>query len=157
MRLPATIILLTLTACGSGPASPPPAADTMATVHRDTVPANRRIVTRLPVASYSIPIDDPAYGWRFSVEARETKQTFTYLLHLQYKAMVVTDTLRIPDFGIYPTVEIHKGTNPLTCTVGFLDAKKQFQEYKLVSATGDKLKVHIIRSYYTAYTVHPSN
>ncbi len=114
----------------------------------DTIPPVRKTVSSKPVATYSMPIDDPAYHWSFAISIYETPKTFRYLMKLQYKAMFATDTLKIPNFGISPIIQIKPGKDSLSCIVGFLDKKKEFKEYKLISAKGDKLKVTILKSYY---------
>ena len=150
MKLYYLFFLLALQACDQNRNTANTLADTSTYITSDTIPVFRKKVSLKEVASYSIPVDDPAYHWRFAATVYETSQTFRYLLKLQYKAMVVTDTLKLPNFGTWPQPEIHKGKDPLTCIIGFLDKKKEFKEYKMVTAKDDKLKIIILKSYYTA-------
>ena len=61
------------------------------------------------------------------------------------------DTLRVPNFGIQPNVEIKKGDSVRpSCIVGFLDKEKKFRESKLIYFQGNKLRVRVLR-YYAVY------
>jgi hypothetical protein len=62
-----------------------------------------------------------------SLKLASTKQgrTLKYLLKISYKQLEVTDTLRVPNFGILPIVEIKKGDSIRpSCIVGFWIRKR---------------------------------
>jgi hypothetical protein len=86
----------------------------------------------------------------FKVSLFETKQTFRYLIKMQYKSLDEEDTLRIPNFGMQPSVEIKEGDTRPSCIVGFYDEKKQFRESKLIYFEDDKLKVRVLKHYAVA-------
>jgi len=87
----------------------------------------------------------------FKVGLYETKQTFRYLIKISYKQLEVEDTLKVPDFGIPPSVEIVKGDSIRpSCIVGFLDKEKKFRESKLIYFKDNKLRVKILK-YYAVY------
>jgi hypothetical protein len=77
----------------------------------------------------------------------ETKETFHYLIKINYKNLEAEDTLRVPNFGQVPSVEIKKGDKRPSCIVGFLDNEKQFRESKLISYTDNKIEVHVLKHY----------
>jgi len=85
--------------------------------------------------------------WKFAVNIYETKETFHYLMKMQYMELRADDTLKIPNFGTAPKIEIKQGSEPLSCIVGFLDKNNQFKEYKLVSIKDKNLSVHILHRY----------
>ena len=58
------------------------------------------------------------------------------------------DTLEIPNFGIQPKLEIHKGKNDYSCVVGFLDKKGAFKEYKQVAITDNQMKLTTLKKYF---------
>ena len=136
--------------CSQPGSTTSPQLDTTIVIKADTVPGIRKTVTESPVAAYSEPVPDPLNDWHFAVSIYETKKTFEYKIRVQYKELRITDPLSIPDFGTMPQVSIHKGKDPLSCIVGFLDKKGQFKEYKLVRIKGDQLKITTINSYYIA-------
>ena len=117
-------------------------------ITNDTIPEMRDNVNLAPVASYSERVKDELNDWKFSVDAYETRRTFHFQLRMQYKELRVTDSVNIPNFGIRPTIEIHKGKDPLTCIVGFLDKKGLFKEYRKVSVKNEQLKINSLASYY---------
>ena len=83
--------------------------DSTIVVSYDTIPEIRKSVKEEPVAEYSEPIPDELNEWKFEVSAFETKHTFQYLLRMKCKEVRVTDSLKIPNFGIQPRVAIRKG------------------------------------------------
>lgn len=113
----------------------------------DTIPIVRKQISKSPVASYMIPINNPLLKHYFGVKIYETPLTFQYLLKMQYEGMIETDTLKIPNFGTWPIVKIKKGREKLSCIIGFLDKEKQFREYKMLTARGNKLKLIVLKSY----------
>lgn len=111
------------------------------------IPETRQDVKSRPVASYLVPMGDPKLGRKFGVEVYETPHTFKYLLAMQYDALEEKDTLNIPNFDTWPVVEVRPGKDKLSCIIGFLDDRKQFREYKLLSAGDDQLKLTVLRRY----------
>jgi hypothetical protein len=81
------------------------------------------------------------------VAVYETERTFHFSLRIQAKEVRVSDSLTIPNFGILPKIEIHKGKEPLTCIIGFLDKKEVFKEYKKVSFKNDQLHFSTLNGY----------
>ena len=122
--------------------------DSTIVVSYDTIPEIRKNVKEEPVAEYSEPIPDELNEWKFEVSAFETKHTFQYLLRMKCKEVRVTDSLKIPNFGIQPRVAIRKGNEPLSCIIGFLDKKGEFKEYKKVNFKEEQLHIKTIRTYY---------
>lgn len=113
----------------------------------DTIPETRKTVNKKPVDQYYVTVGDPKLDRRFGVSIYETAFTFQYLLHMQYEAMLVTDTLSVPNFGIWPVVQVRAGKDKRSCIIGFLDQKKEFKEYKMLTANGDKLKLVVLKKY----------
>ncbi len=117
-------------------------------VSNDTIPEIRKQVTDKPVASYLIPSKDKDLDYKFGVKVFETPKTFQYLLEMHYDGMKVKDTLKLPNFGTWPVVEVRPTKEKLTCIIGFLDKNKNFKEYKMLTATDDKLRLKVLKSYY---------
>ncbi len=86
----------------------------------------------------------------FKVYLYETNQTFKYLIKINYKQLNAEDTLRIPNFGINPEIEIRKGNKRPSCIIGFLDNRRQFRESKMVSFENSEIKVHVLKHYAVA-------
>lgn len=122
-------------------------SDTTSFVSNDTISELRLDVSDKPVASYIVPVNDPKLGYKFGVDIYETPMTFRYLLRMQYEGMRITDTLKIPNFGIDPVVKINKGEDKFSCIIGFLDQKKEFKAYKMLTVKGDKMKLIVLKKY----------
>lgn len=148
MKILCLLTLLLLAGCVNNDASSDTSADSTVIVSYDTIPATRTKVQSAAVATYSEKIADELNDWQFAVSAYETKKTFQYTLRIQAKEVRVTDSITIPNFGIPPTLELRKGKDPLSCIIGFLDKKKAFKPYKMVSFQNDRLRVRTIASYY---------
>lgn len=116
-------------------------------ISNDTIPDVRSSVKKEPVASYMIPIGNPKLEYRFGVTIYETTQTFKYLMRMQYEGMVVNDTLKVPNFGIWPTVQVKQGSEKLSCIIGFLDKEKKFREYKMLTVKDNDLKLTVLKRY----------
>lgn len=115
------------------------------------IPMMRSTVNPNPVKTYVEEVKSFETNDQFKVSLFETKQTFRYLIKIQYKNLDEEDTLRIPDFGVDPSVEIKKGDSVRpSCIIGFLDEKKQFRESKLVSFEDGTLKIHVLKHYAVA-------
>lgn len=113
----------------------------------DTIPVVRKQVRKSPVASYIIPINNPLLHQYFGVKVYETPLTFQFLLKMQYEGVMETDTLKIPNFGIWPVVQVNKGPQKMSCIIGFLDKQKQFKEYKMLLAKDNQLKLLVLKRY----------
>ena len=114
----------------------------------DTIPEVRREVNKKPVASYLVPSKDKYLDYKFGVNIYETPKTFDYLLEMNYDGMKVKDTLKLPNFGTWPVFEVRPTKEKLTCIIGFLDKEKNFKEYKMLTAKGDKLKLKVLHRYF---------
>jgi hypothetical protein len=121
--------------------------DTTIVISTDTIPETRATVKTAPVADYTENIKDELNDWKFSVSIYETKRTFHYTLRMQAKEVRVSDSLNIPNFGRQPKIEIHKGKEPFTCIIGFLDKKDVFKEYRKVNFKNEQLHISTINNY----------
>ena len=137
MKLYCWLLLILFGACTNENLQSENARDTTSFTSNDTIPEVRKVVNNKPIASYLVPVNDPVLKQKFGVEIYETSLTFQYLLRMQYEGMRVTDTLKIPNFGTWPAVKINPGKDKLSCIIGFLDKKKDFKEYKMLTAKGD--------------------
>src|SRR5215216_1448127 len=117
--------------------------DSANVITNDTVPTIRQEINPKPVASFFKEIPNSLNNWHFSVDVYETKETFHYLMKMEYMELREMDTLKIPNIGIWPRIEIHKGKDDHSCIVGFFDRSNNFKEYKLVTAKDNKLKVTV--------------
>lgn len=124
------------------------ASDSAKFVTNDTIPEIRKTVSKKPVASYLVPVNDPKLERTFGVSVYETPHTFKYLLKMHYEAMEATDTLTVPNFGVWPVVQVQPGKDKRTCIIGFLDHKKTFKEYKMLTAKGNNMKLSVLKNYY---------
>lgn len=116
-------------------------------ITNDTIPRIRTEINRNAVATFSKVVPDDLNKWRFAVSVFETKETFHYLMKIEYMEMRESDTLKIPNFGVQPKIEIREGKEKYSCIIGFFDKDNNFKEYKAVTANGDKLKVTILHRY----------
>lgn len=151
MKYYCLLLLAGLAACKDNPTSkakPTVKADSATFATNDTIPEIRKTVSKKPVASYLVPVNDPKLERTFGVSVYETPLTFQYILKMHYEAMEVTDTLTVPNFGIWPVVQIQPGKNKRSCIIGFLNTKKEFKEYKMLTAKGDKMKLTVLKNYY---------
>ncbi|MES2329719.1 MAG: hypothetical protein V4539_08960 [Bacteroidota bacterium] len=144
------LLLVAAVACNQPAENNDGSKDSTAVVSYDTIPEIRTTVKTAPAAEYSEPIKDELNDWKFAVELYETKRTFHYTVRIQAKEARVSDSVNIPNFGIAPKVEIHKGKEPQTCIIGFLDKKGQFMEYRQVSFKNDRLRINTLRTYSVA-------
>lgn len=158
MRILSLLTLLLLAGCANNETRTDTSADTAVVVSYDTIPSTRSSIQSNPVATYSEKIADELNDWKFAVTVYETRKTFQYTLRIQAKEVRVSDSLTIPNIGIQPTVALQKGKEPLSCIIGFLDKKKEFKPYKMVSFQNDRLRVRTIASYYVgSYKTQQSN
>ncbi len=116
----------------------------------DTISENRMNPSTKPVASYAVPVDDGvgnANNWKFAVNVYETSKTFEYKVHIQYKEIRSTEVIQIPDFNKLPVVSIQEAKIPMSCIIGFNDAKGNFKSYIEVSVSNNQLKFKKINNY----------
>ena len=104
-------------------------------------------VRKQAVASYSEKTENPLNDWYFRVELYETKNTFHYLIKLQYEEIRGADTLKLPNFGRMPEPVIKKGEEQYSCIIGFLDKENKFREYKKVYVKDNVLKITTLKHY----------
>lgn len=148
MKYITLLFALAISACSENNKPQSNTSDSAVThTSNDTIPLYRKQISKAPVAFYMIPINNPLLQQYFGVKVYETPFTFQYLLKMQYEGMIETDTLKIPNFGTWPVVEVHKGADKLSCIIGFLDKQKSFKEYKMLSAKGDKLSLVTLNRY----------
>ena len=108
----------------------------------------RQNVRTVAIAEYREKVENAMNEWYFTVQLYETPRTFNYLLKMQYEEVRGEDTLKIPDFGMEPKPEIHKGHERYSCIIGFLDKENKFREYKEVSVkNGTELKLTTLNHY----------
>jgi hypothetical protein len=114
----------------------------------DNISPERKNINSRPVKTYSETVKSFETTDQFKVDLYETEQTFKYLIKISYKQIEVKDTLRVPNFGIEPAVDIIKGDSiHPSCIVGFLDKEKKFRESKLIAFANNKLKVKVLKHY----------
>jgi hypothetical protein len=126
----------------------PPASE----VNKDSIsiapiPLVREHVQKAPILTYSERTDNPLNDWYFSVKLYETKNTFHYLIKMQFEEIRGTDTLRLPNFGTMPEPVIQKGKAQYSCIIGFLDKDKNFREYKKVYVKNNVLRITALKHY----------
>jgi hypothetical protein len=107
----------------------------------------RSVVNPNPVKVYTETVKSFETTDEFKVALFETEETYHYLIKINYKNLEAEDTLRVPNFGEVPSVEIKKGDKRPSCIVGFLDNDKQFRESKLVYFDDNKIGIHILKHY----------
>ena len=113
----------------------------------DKISKTRSNINPKPVKTYSETVKSFETTDEFKVSLFETKETFNYLIKINYKNLEAEDTLRVPNFGEVPSVEIIKGDKRPSCIVGFLDNNKQFRESKLIFFEDNKIEVHVLKHY----------
>ncbi len=148
MKLPALLIILFFTvSCNNTAPGEETAKKEVVVITNDTIPKTRTEVNKKSIASFSKKVPDELNDWHFAVDVYETKETFHYLMKIQYMELRATDTLKIPNFGMRPKIEIRPGKEKYDCIVGFFSKDKQFMEYKEVVVKGDNLKIIILHHY----------
>jgi len=111
------------------------------------IPTDRSSVDPNPVKTYKEEVKSFETTDQFIVSLYETRETFHYLIRIQYKNLEAGDTLNVPNFGTAPSVEILKGEKRPSCIVGFLDEDKKFRESKLICFEDNELKIHVLKHY----------
>jgi hypothetical protein len=137
---------LILSSCAEKKSPATPSTDTTALV-TPAIALTRETVQKQPVVSYSERTDNPLNDWHFSVKLYETRNTFHYLIKMQFEEIRGTDTLRLPNFGTMPEPVIRKGKEQYSCIIGFLDKDKQFREYKKVYVKNNVMRITALKHY----------
>lgn len=114
---------------------------------KPTITKERETINPAPVKTYQEIVKSEETTDTFNVALYETKYTFKYLIKVNYKGIESTDSLRIPNLGYEPAPEIKQGEIRPSCTIGFLDDKKQFMEGNEVVFSDNKLRLHTLKSY----------
>ena len=141
----ASLILLFLS-CNTNTANNKSAEDSVVYT-TDKIPETRSNINPNPVKTYNETVKSFETTDEFKVSLFETKETFRYLIKINYKNLDAEDTLNVPNFGEIPYVEIIKGDKRPSCIVGFLDNNKQFREAKLIFFEDNKIEVHVLKHY----------
>ncbi len=142
------LFLLVLISCNAGN-NKASGGDSM--VNYENISPERKTVNPNAVKTYEETIKSFETTDEFKVGLYETKETFHYLVKVQYKNLDEEDTLKVPNFGIRPAVEIVKGDSIRpSCIVGFYDEKKQFRESKLIYFEDNSLKIKVLKHYAVA-------
>ncbi len=116
-------------------------------INHDTIPEFRTIIQTKPIANYKENVNDSLNGWSFAIQVFEMKETFHFLMKVKYEEVFATDTLKIPNFGVHPKIEIHQGKEKNSCIVGFFDKENVFREYKLVAVKNNQLQIKTLKHY----------
>lgn len=139
------ILFITIISCNNSNTTPK-ATDSVVLKYQD-IPAERSVVNPKTVKIYAETVKSFETTDAFQVDLFETKETFNYLIKIQYKQIVAEDTLHIPNFGMQPSVEIKKGDTRPSCIVGFFDVAHTFKESKLIYFDDNKLKIKVLKYY----------
>jgi hypothetical protein len=149
------LFLLVLASCTNG--NNQASGGDSVVLNYENISPERKAVNPNPLKTYEETIKSFETTDEFKVGLFETKETFHYLIKVQYKNLDEEDTLKVPNFGIRPAVEILKGDSIRpSCIVGFYDEKKQFRESKLVYFEDNALKVHVLKHYAVATYESPA-
>lgn len=149
------VMIIHLLSCGTDNSTNNNSNKDSGVLNYENIPKERSTVNPNPVKTFAETIKSFETTDEFKVSLLETKETFRYLIKMQYKSLDEEDTLRIPNFGIQPSVDIKKGESRPSCIIGFYDEKKQFRESKLIYFEDDKLKVRVLKHY--AVTTYREN
>lgn len=116
----------------------------------EVIPAERDTVQTTPVTEYFENVSgyDKEHG--FYVALYETKETFHYKIKMCFKNLDGSDTLRIPNFGIWPKPVLKKGDKKYSCIAGFNDKQGNFKESKLIFDDDGDLRVRVLKRYAVA-------
>lgn len=133
-----------------------PIANSVDTVSKKINIEERSTINPKPVKTYHETIKSFETTDEFNVALFETKSVFRYLIKVSFKNYDAEDTLRIPDFGIIPSVDIVKGDKRPSCIVGFFDKDSSFKESKLIYFEDDMVKIHVLKYYGVQKTTSPA-
>lgn len=114
---------------------------------QDRIPQTRTAVATAPVDQYQEKTDDPLNDWYFRVRLFETKETFRYVIKMEFEEIRGTDTLKLPNLGVPPKPVLKKGEQKYSCIIGFMDQHGVFQPYKKVYVAGNSLKITALRQF----------
>jgi len=110
----------------------------------------RATVNPAAVATYKQKVNDKLNNYYFSVEVYETKKPLDYIVHLGYETMQDADTIHFPNLGYPIRPAIQRTTDSLSCYIGFVDPKGQFQYFKGVWIDQNGINIRTVRTYDSA-------
>ena len=146
MKLSCLITAVLVFACNNDkPPTSLPEKDSVI-LNYSLIPAERTYVNSKAIKTYR----EKTNSADLAVSIYETRETFHYLVKVDYNGLKGNDTLKVPNFGIKPAVEIIKGEKRPSCVIGFLDKDKKFRESKLIYFEHGKLKIHVLKRYAVA-------
>jgi hypothetical protein len=151
-KISIALLLIIAIGCNNPGVSTDVQKDTLL-VNLDTVPELRTVINPNAVAIYHEKIPDELNNWGFDIKVYETGKTFYYLMKIKYEEMDALDTLKIPNIGIRPVIELHRGDEKNSCIVGFKDKLQQFRVYKKVSIQNNRLSIKTLAHYGVFNTV----
>ena len=141
------IAALLVTSCHTNTSSVAPADKDSVILNYATIPSERKSVNPNAVKTYR---ETGKNADELLVSIFETKERFHYRVKIDYNGLKGEDTLRVPNFGIEPDIEIVKGDKRPSCIIGFFDKDKKFRESKLIYFENNKLKIHVLKRYAVA-------
>ncbi|PWT71854.1 MAG: hypothetical protein C5B59_17090 [Bacteroidetes bacterium] len=118
----------------------------------ENIPENRKEVKADPIAEFKVKTDDPLNDFYFTVKLFETNKTFEYLLKFQFEEVRGEDTIRYPNFGMYPKPGLQKGEEKYSCVIGFYDQDNNFRNYKKVFVKDGKVLKLVTLNRYSIVT-----
>lgn len=138
--------------------TPDAASNSNDSIVNNAVPVSetRNVVKTSPIANYHEKVGNSLNDWGFDIKVYETSKTFYYLMKIKYEETEVSDTLKIPNAGIKPVIELHPGKGKYARIVGFVDKDNKFRDYKLVSIQNNQLKIKVL-NHYGVYSVVKEN
>lgn len=145
-KISSALLLAIIIGCNNHSVSTDVQKDTVI-VNVDTVPEVRTVINPKAIAVYHEKVNDQLNNWSFEIKVYETQKTFYYLMKIKFEEMDAIDTLKLPNIGIRPVVELHQGNEKYSCIVGFKDKQQQFREYKKVSIQNNQLKIKVLAHY----------
>ena len=141
------LAMISYCSCGDHQRGPKPGAHLPEKSNAE-VPETRKHINEAAVVEFKEKTGDALNDWYFLVQLFETSETFQYRIKLQFEEIRAEDTIRFPNFGIWPKPQIQKGKDKFSCIIGFLDQDNKFREYKLVSVKdGNALKISALAHY----------
>ncbi len=108
----------------------------------------RATVSNEPVKVYEESVGDSLNpDWKFKVELYEQKQSLKYHAKFQYKEVTGEKIFSYPNLGFMPKPALKKGSDPLSCIIGFYDADSTFMELRLVKVENENLVYRHLKEY----------
>jgi len=108
----------------------------------------RATVSNEPVKVHEESVGDSLNpDWKFKVELYEQKQSLKYHAKFQYKEVTGEKIFSYPNLGFMPKPALKKGSDPLSCIIGFYDADSTFMELRLVKVENENLVYRHLKEY----------